>query len=130
MRLSEFDMDKPVVYARLNWGRWIADCPIHGEGVAESVRPGEGFICSRCHPGIYATMPIQIKGTMTNVPDLAMRQSARRQAESSGQVYEVVFPADKSRIEEVTRLRQLENANWIPGMTMDDLLRENAEHGV
>ena len=36
------------VYARLNWGRWIADCPdCNG---AEMVYEGRAFICGSCFP--------------------------------------------------------------------------------
>lgn len=118
------------IYARLNWGRWIADCPVHGEGVAEAVRPGEPMICSRCYPAIYATMPVQIKGIQKDIPDLAMRTHARKQAADADQVYEVLFPEEKDEIEAVTRVRPMQNVNWVPGMTVEDLRRENAEYGV
>jgi hypothetical protein len=111
--------------------RWIADCPVHGEGVAEAVQPGVPFICSRCFPDIYATIPVQAPGgAVAQIPDVAMRRAARRRATEADQVYEVVFPTDKDEIEAQARVRPLENANWMPGMTVDDMRRENIEHGV
>ena len=125
------DMDeKPKVYARLNWGNWIADCPIHGEGIAEQVRPGEPFICSRCHPGIHAQMPVRFQGHVIQVPDVAGRAYAFQQAEWAGHLYEVVFPKNMPKIMERVRPRKLQHMNWRPGMTLKDLERENQEHGV
>lgn len=122
--------DKPKVYARLNWGNWIADCPIHGEGIAEGVEPGKDFICSRCHPGIHASMPVRYKGHLINVPDVATQALARQQAEWAGHVYEVVFPSEKEKIMRVVRKRKLQHINWRPGMTVADLQAENEKHGV
>lgn len=122
--------DKLKVYARLNWGNWIADCPIHGEGVAEGVEPGKDFICSRCHPGIHASMRMRFKGQLVNVPDLAARGLALKEAERAGHVYEVVFPDDMKQILEAVRPRKVQHMNWRPRMTIADLEHENEEHGV
>lgn len=122
--------NKPTVQARYNWGNWIADCPIHGEGIAEMVTPGRDFICSRCHPGIYAEMKIphpQQPLRLISAPDLAMRKYERHQAENAGHVYKVVFPKQKERIEAVLRHQPLRHRNWRPGITIRDLERQNEE---
>ncbi len=75
-------------------------------------------------------MPVIIQGNRTNVPDLALRAISRKQAREANQVYEVIFPEERQRIEAITRLRSVQNMNWIPGMTVEDLLRENEEYGV
>ncbi len=124
---------KPVVYARLNWGNWIADCPVHGEGIAELVEPGKDFICSRCYPNLHAEIRMhdpRILGKMISVPDLALRALTRNQAERMGHVYRVVFPKDMKAIMEIVGRRPLEHQNWRPGVSLADLRRENKEHGV
>lgn len=126
-------MNEPQkVQARLNWGNWIADCPIHGEGIAEQVKPGEPFICSRCHPGIHATMPIRYEGHLIQVPDITVQALAREKAAQAGHIYDVVFPSEKERqkIMAAIRQRKVQHMNWRPGMTIADLERENREHGV
>lgn len=124
--------DKPTVHARLNWGRWIADCPVCNDQVndgkvrvAEAVEPGVDFVCSREYSGIHATMPVQYRGQTFQVPDLAARAAARQRAELDGRAYSVVFPADKAKIEARVRTRKLQHANWRPGMTVADLSAED-----
>ena len=41
-------MKPEKVYARLNYGRWIADCNICNG--AEIVTPGKPFVCFSCQP--------------------------------------------------------------------------------
>jgi len=120
------------VYARLNWGNWIADCPVHGEGIAEGVKPGatQTMICSRCHQGIHASMPVRVQGHTIRIPDPAVRELARKEAEQAGQIYEVVFPENIREIMRIVRKRKIQHINWRPGMTIADLQRENKEHGV
>lgn len=123
---------KPTVEARLNWGQWIADCPVHGEGVAEKVEPGQDFICSRCYPGIHAQILLQHpQDPRLSIPvaDVGMRGRARQQAEQDGRAYAVIFPKQREQIEAIVRLRKLANMNWRPGVTLADLKRENKEHG-
>lgn len=125
--------NKSVVEARLNWGNWIADCPIHGEGVAELVKPGQDFICSRCYPGIHAQTRVphpQNNALRISVPDIAAREEAIKLAEAEGHVYQVVFPKEMEQIMAIVRLRPLRNMNWRPGQSLADLRRENEEYGV
>ncbi len=42
----------------------------------------------------------------------------------------LVFPADRARIEELLVLRPLDNRNWNPKETVEDLDRENNEHAA
>lgn len=42
----------------------------------------------------------------------------------------VALPADRAAIEAALAVRPEENRNWVPGETVDDLLRENREHGI
>lgn len=124
---------KPIVKARLNWGNWIADCPIHGEGVAEMVEPGKDFICSRCYPGVHAQKRIahpQDLAQRISVPDLETREAEIKRAEADGHIYQVIFPPDVQKIMAIVRMRPLGNMNWRPGMTLDDLRNENKENGV
>jgi hypothetical protein len=116
----------------MNWGKWIADCPNCNETVndgairvAEAVKAGRDFICSREYPGIHATMTILYKGQRVQVPDDAARQAARQRAELDGQAFTVVFPAFKIRVEQQVRSRKLEHMNWRPGMTLADLDQED-----
>jgi len=39
-----------------------------------------------------------------------------------------IFPEQREEIERLLDKRPLENRNWFPGETVDDLLRENKEH--
>lgn len=44
---------------------------------------------------------------------------------------DVSFPADRDRITEVLSARPVpETRNWMPGETVEDLIEENAAHGV
>ena len=42
----------------------------------------------------------------------------------------LVFPEDRARIEELLARRPLENRNWTPNETVEDLERENKEHAA
>ena len=90
--------------ARLNWGRWIADCP-NCRG-AEIVKPGEEFICYSCYPN-----------ALTN-----KKKALKR--------YEVVFPKIKLEIDKIMSKRDMQNRNWYPGETLKELRKENADNGV
>ena len=41
-----------------------------------------------------------------------------------------VFPAEREEIENILELRPLPNRNWRPGETLEDLRRENIDHGL
>ena len=83
-------------------GRWIVECPNCGEGYLVDDQDLL-FQCSAC-------------GT-------------------DGQWKRVIMPADRDEIDRLLLLRpgwqgQAPHRNWAPGETVDDLRRENIEHGV
>ena len=49
---------------------------------------------------------------------------------AGGLQLEVVWPADVDAIEQALAGRLVENQHWFPHETIDDLLAENAAHGV
>ena len=129
----------PKVYARHNWASgWIADCPecnahlpeFDGTDtrVAEGVKPGEPFICSKCNPGLHAMMPVKFNNNVINVADFNLRQRAIEMAAEKGQVFEVVFPEEKEAIMSELRKRPPQNMNWHPGETVANLKRQNKKH--
>jgi hypothetical protein len=93
----------PPAVAYINLNRLAADCP-DGCGAGALVwRDGPHvFMCPQCLNG-------------------AIGYRWRR----------VVLPDDLAAIEAALLARPLpQNRNWSPGEAIDDLLRENAEHGV
>lgn len=89
------------IEAEINHGRWLARCPAcHG---AEEADPGEPiFYCLSCG-----------------------------NADNGGQVMEAIFPDNMDLIEQALLIRpDMGSRNWSPGEKFDDLLRENAEHGL
>lgn len=114
-------------YAQVNWGRWMAQCPLRysdqdttvlDEFENEVVVPGPDcnsaqfiaqrdmhFFCSDCFNQQVGGMWIPIVW-----PD---------------------DPDDPQAIESVLNLRPLaENQNWTPGQTVADLEQENTDNGV
>lgn len=97
--------------ARINFGRWVADCPavpcahpLTGERAvgAEYVAPGLPFMCQWCW-----------------------------NADIDGRFREVAFPTDQVAIESALLERDVaDTRNWTPGETVADLQAENIVHGV
>jgi hypothetical protein len=100
--------------ARVNWtvsprvtarayvlrSAWVADCPTCAGNMV--VEPGEPYFC----------------------PDCAMQGNGF-------QACAVVWPEQWAEIERLLLARPDPNTrNWLIGETLDDLARENAEHGV
>lgn len=127
-------MDK--IKAIYNHGRWIALCPncaAQGVTSAVHVRPGDLFVCPEEHEDLLAItyIPNQKKaGAFNAVPDEAKREEARQTAIRQGSAYEIIFPADKAKIEAVLRARPVTARNWHEGETVADLIAENAERGI
>ncbi len=123
-------------YAEYNHGRWIFICPACQEvGIlsAMEVHPGEPVICAEEHPDILAKTLVpnpRVHGAFNSVPDEPLREEARRKAIEAGDAYEVIFPRDHEKIEQVLRLRPVAARNWWPGVKLQDLKRENVERGV
>lgn len=86
-----------VTYARVNWSRWIADCPNPFCTSALAVaREQPWFACLDCD----ATA-------------------------------EIVWPRYCEDVERLLVMRPDPiTRNWEPGETLQDLYRENAEHGI
>ena len=91
-----------TVNAYVNWGRWIAECPVgHGDAV----------IVSRDHPYYICTVG--------------------GDKENDGNWYSVVFPIEKEQIEAellkriaVHPLKDARYRGWRPGETIEDLQAE------
>ncbi len=47
-----------------------------------------------------------------------------------GERYDVTWPKDREAIEALLLLRPQRNRHWRPGETIEDLERENREHGI
>ena len=95
--------------ARINHGRWLADCP-YCDG-AELVHPDERFfVCLSCG-NLGLGSPNKLDG--------------------DGRILHVEFPPNWHSIERILISRPDEvTRNWNPGETMADLRRENTEHGL
>lgn len=88
------------VAAVVNHGRWIARCPLCN-GAEMVSREGREFFCLSC----------------------GMQRNGR-------QAMRVLFPEDGEAIEAALAPRPIENRNWEPGETVDDLRGENRAHGL
>ena len=93
------------VVAYVNEARWIADCPDKRCNAAQVVTPDDPrFLCAVC-------------GNLSN----------RRRW------YAVVFPSADERAEIEALIAQrpnVENVNWSPGETVEEVRRLNRKHGV
>lgn len=92
---------EPAVYARVNHGRWLTACPFCAS--QQHASPSDQwFYCAHCHNEAVGS---------ASVP--------------------VVWPNDAAAIEALLLGRPFrENRNWEPGESVEDLGRENVEHGV
>lgn len=126
------------VYAYLNHGRWIVDCPKcgkRGATLAEanpsvayySAVDGE-FICPKCHPGMVVQAGRNTNGSIKF--NKVTQGIERKKAEADGEIYRVVFPANRKEIEKAVAKRSIENQNWKPGETIEFLDLENIKNGV
>lgn len=116
------------LFARMDHGRWIVDCP-NGCNTAEYA--ADTFVCSCCNPDVMAfAYRLREDGLYDRVPDPAVRAEARLQAAAIGQIFEVEFPEDKQEIEKILRKRPIQNMNWSPGETLEQLRKENIQHGL
>ena len=117
-------------------GQWRARCPKCGAG-NQIHKTDKTFICLGydCNPGIlamaFAQKPNNIK-LFVPVPDLEVRAAAREKAIKEGREYEIEFAYPPEKVEALLRPRNIENMNWnYPDKeTLEDLRRENNEHGI
>jgi hypothetical protein len=111
---------KGVVYAYLNYGRWLVVCPKCKNQTQINIAD-KNFICYACNPAVIATAKELVHTTTKtgitqhiyrDVPDLELREKALESARANGEVYKVMFPVDKERI--VATLMQLHpsHQNW------------------
>ncbi len=94
------DGAKGEVEARLEHGRWIADCPFCN-GAEVVSRQAREFFCLSC--GMTA---------------------------NGGQPMRVRFPRERAEIERVLQARQARNQHWRPGDTVAELRALNRAHGL
>lgn len=120
-----------TIYAEFNHGRWVAICPNclrEGMQVASVVKIGDVFICPNDYPNLLATTLVpnpRVAGAFNPVPDQPLREETHQAALLAGEYYEVVFPAEKSEIERVLRVRPVHARNWFVGVTLAELQDEN-----
>ena len=69
-------------------------------------------------------------GALVQAPHTDKIFDTRAAAVEAGQEYEVEYPAERVAIEAALRPRPVENMNWYPGETVEDLIAENIEHGL
>lgn len=89
-----------AVSAYINEGRWIAECP-DCHGAQLAAREDKRFLCNCCGNVAIA-----------------------------GQWRAVIWPKDVQGIEDALQPRAEVNAHWLPGETVAQLKRENADHGI
>lgn len=110
-----------VAYARVVWGRWVADCPRDGCTQAEHFGqdPGTG------HVGGLAGDAFRC-GT-----EGVTCGCGRVPATGCGLVCRVVWPANIEAIEKLLMQRPVpQTRNWSPGEDLTGLLMENVTHGI
>ncbi len=88
-----------VVYAYVNHGRWVVDCP-WCSGAEFAFEEG-AFFCESC-----------------------------RNAGAGGKPIRALFPATRQAIERALDGRPVQNRNWRPGESLQQLRAENIEHGL
>lgn len=110
-----------VAYARVVWGRWVADCPRDGCTQAEhfGVDPGTGHV-----GGLGgAVFRCGTEGTACGC--------GRVLSSGCGLVCRVEWPGNVEAIEKLLAMRPApQTRNWSPGEDLTDLLMENVAHGV
>lgn len=120
------------VYAYLNHGRWIVDCPKCGKLGSTLAEPNPNiahysaingkFICPNCYPGMVV---IKSRGVISVRFNEDARAAAKKHAEGRQEIYDVVFPKERKEIEGIVSLRRLDQQNWQPGETVEFLKEEN-----
>lgn len=89
-----------IVLAQIVRSSWVARCPYCPSQMF--VQPGEPFFC----------------------PDCALQGNGHKPMA-------VVWPKERQAIELILLKRDNPmNRNWLTGETVDDLIRENVEHGI
>jgi len=69
-------------------------------------------------------------GLFRPIADIEIVEETRGRARAADEEYQPDFPQDRTTIEKILRLRpHPKHMNWIPSETLEDLSRENIEHG-
>lgn len=110
-----------VAYARVCWGRWVADCP--RDGCTQAEHFGADPITRHVGGLIGTVFRCGTEGTVCNcgaaVPS------------GCGLTCAVVWPDNIAEIEKLLALRPAEQTrNWNPGEDLVDLMADNVAHGV
>jgi hypothetical protein len=142
----------------INWGRLIIECPVcHAADALDRSNPPAEWVCRGCVPdlnAILASIPAANGGVLI-VPDLVKRAAALKLARELDLVYKVDLHPDTEKAFKLLRQRKAENMNWLPfdhmvdaegawlpsmkaspgvtlkkAETLDDLCKENRQHGV
>ena len=112
------------IMARYNAGRWIVECPLHGEAGAVLAQPpsvyhdsnywteNNEYICPVCYPQILAMLQKMQNGRIINVPDVSARATARLLARVKEEIFQVEFPTEKGQIETILKERPVTMRNW------------------
>lgn len=94
-----------------NWGRWKVQCPSPDCLGVEEVRPGKRLAVCTCRD------PQMGGGICTHGP-------------VCGTLIRLAWPENPREIEDACVGRPVQNRNWHPGETLEDLEAENLIHGV
>jgi hypothetical protein len=101
--------DLPPLPVFLSWGKWVAKCPRPGCFNAEQFGPtGQGDVGGLTGESFWC----------------------REMFGGCGLRCPVAWPGNVDSIEFMVRSRPVAARNWLPGETVEDLLRENLEHGL
>ena len=96
------DLGKAVAKAKVSHGRWVVDCPGEFCNGAEYVDMNNKiFMCCSCW-----------------------------NTEFENKWLKVSVPENRKEIEEILLKRSIKVRNWLPDETLDDLIKENLEHGL
>lgn len=116
------------ITAYMNNGRWLMNCLKCGTPLPawES-----GVVCPRCYPGMLARAFQPLPGGLLRpVADIEIVEQTRKKANGNGEEYAPSFPAEKTEIEKILRLRPAaKNMNWLPSESLADLRKQNLDHG-
>jgi hypothetical protein len=117
-----------MIQVFINHGRYLARCP-KCENVHTVEAATRTLVCPVCWPGLLAQkMHIDKFGAQVLMPHFDMIFETRDKAIAAGEEYALEFPP--ADVMTILRPRNIENMNWLPGETLDDLRGENKEHGL